>query len=138
MFPAIAQAPTIPPLQELDSNTQLLIENNSFKGNTPLIWGLELAIWEATAKYGLDYDLLYNLAKCESNLIHEGQFGDKKLAYGIYQWHQGSWNQYNKKFGLNLDRYKLEDQIEMTVLVIKDGGQQNWKNCWNKIQGRPN
>ena len=137
MIPQQVQAPNLP-FQGLKVSNIILIQRNSLQANSGLLWGIKKQLWEATAKYGLDYDLLYNLAKCESNLIHEGQFGDKKLAYGIYQWHQGSWNQYNKKFGLNLDRYKLEDQIEMTVLVIKDGGQQNWKNCWNKIQGRPN
>ena len=87
-----------------------------------------------TDKYGLEYNLLYNLAVCESGLIHENRWGDKGLSYGLFQWQKKSWDLYNKKFGLNLDRYKLEDQVEMTALVIKNGDQHNWKNCWRKFK----
>ena len=85
-------------------------------------------------KYGLEYDLLYNLAICESGLIHENRWGDRRLSYGLFQWQEKSWDLYNKKFGLNLDRYKLEDQTEMTAKVLAEGGEHNWRNCWRKFK----
>ena len=133
--PAWVFAPKIPPFQEEGNNTQLLIENNSFKGKTALIWGIERELWEVADKYSLEPNYLMKLAICESSLIHENRWGDNGLSYGLFQWQKKSWDLYNKKFGLNLDRYKLEDQIEMTALVINNGGQHNWKSCFNKING---
>ena len=135
LFPAIVQSPSNLPLQELEG-TLILIQGNSLvtSHSGALQNDLERQLWEVADKYGLEYDLLYNLAVCESNLIHENRWGDRKLSYGLFQWQEKSWDLYNKKFGLNLDRYKLEDQVEMTALVIKNGDQHNWKNCWRKFK----
>ena len=130
-LPLSVQSPSILPLQELDSNTQLLIENNSFKGKVAIIWGVESLIWEVADKYQIEYDLLYNLAICESGLKHE-KYGDNGRAYGLFQWWQSSWDMYNKKFGTTLDRKNIDDQAEMTAKVLNIGGYKNWTNCFKK------
>lgn len=130
----IVKSLTSLPFQELGINTQLLIENNSFKGQTGLFWGVQEVIWEMADKYEISYDLLYFLAKCESGLIHENRWGDQGLSYGLYQWQKASWNLYNKKFNLDLDIKNSKDQTELTALVIKNGGEHNWKNCFRKIR----
>ena len=138
LFPAIVQSPSNLPLQELEG-TLILIQGNSLvtSHSGALQNDLERQLWEVADKYGLEYDLLYNLAVCESSLIHENRWGDKGLSYGLFQWQEKSWDLYNKKYGLNLDRYKLEDQTEMTAKVLAEGGEHNWRRCWRKIQGRP-
>ena len=134
--PQKVQAPNLP-LQELEILDIILIQENSLQANSGLLWGIKKQLWEVTDKYGLEYNLLYNLAVCESGLIHENRWGDKGLSYGLFQWQKKSWDLYNKKFGLNLDRYKLEDQTEITAKVLAEGGEHNWRRCWRKIQGRP-
>ena len=83
--------PTNPLFREVGINTQLLVENNSFKGNGAIIWGSEMLIAEVADKYQVDEDLLYNLAKCESGLIHENKWGDNGRSFGLYQWQKASW-----------------------------------------------
>ena len=130
LFPAIAQSPTIPLLQE---GRLLLIEGNSLvSGQSGALQNdLERLIWEAADKYQIDYDLLYNLAICESGLKHE-KYGDNGRAYGLFQWWQSSWDMYNKKFGTTLDRKNIDDQAEMTAKVLNIGGYKNWTNCFKK------
>ena len=131
MLPIGISAPTSYLPQEGDI---ILIQGNSLatrqmvlKSDEQNVWS---AIWAASNKYGVEFDILYNLAKCESSLKHE-TFGDSGRAFGIYQWWESSWNMYNKKFGTNLDRYNLEDQSEMTARVLSEGGYKNWAKCFS-------
>lgn len=113
----------------------IFIEKNSLRGDLSVIWGVERLLWETADKYGLDYDLLYNLAWCESKLQHEDTWG-KAGEYGIFQWKLRSWRDYNKQYGWELNILNLEDQIELTARVLADGDSHNWENCWNIIKGR--
>jgi hypothetical protein len=89
------------------------------------------AIWAASNKYGTDFDTMWDLAKCESSLNPVAK-GDAGLAYGIFQWHKPSWDMYNKRFGIQLDRNNAKDQAEMTAKVLLlSGGYRNWTNCFN-------
>jgi len=116
----------------IDNSTS--VNSCFYEANRAIIWGSEMmvwaAIWEAANKYNVDFDVLFQLAKCESSL-NPVVYGDSGFAYGLFQWHKSSWDLYNKKFGTNLDRYNLEDQCEMTARVLlTDGGYRNWKNCF--------
>ena len=118
----------------------IFIQESSLGGISGPLVGVPAEIWKVANKHGVDYNLMYDLALCESTLRHEDCWGDYStstnsyLAYGIYQWHQDSWDDHNMWLELNLDRTKLIDQIEMTALVLKNGGQHNWLNCWRKIK----
>ena len=132
LFPATAQAPSNLPFQELEGSL-ILIQGNSLVRSYPgaLQNDLERLIWEVADKYQIEYDLLYNLAICESGLKHE-KYGDNGRAYGLFQWWQSSWDMYNKKFGTTLDRKNIDDQTEMTAKVLNIGGYKNWTNCFKK------
>ena len=113
----------------------MLVQGNTVATSHSGLFGNELevwsAIWVASNKYGTDFDTMWDLAKCESSLNPVAR-GDSGLAYGIFQWHQASWNMYNKKFGLQLDRNSTKDQCEMTARVLfLSGGYRNWTNCFN-------
>ena len=132
-LPSEVKAPKNLPFQELEGRLILIQGNSLVSGQSGALQNdLERLIWEAADKNGLEYDLLYNLAMCESGLKHENRYGDHNLAYGLYQWHQSSWNLYNKKFGTNLDRKNIYDQAMMTARVLSIGGQKNWTNCFRK------
>ena len=135
-LPASAQSPTI---YYPDGSELILIQENTLRAISGPLVGVEVEIWQIAQEHGVDYDLMYDLAFCESSLVHEDQWGDYSsstdsyLAYGLYQWHQDSWDDYNVWLEVDLDRDDMIDQIEMTALVIKSEGQHNWKNCWRKI-----
>ncbi len=107
------------------------MQKNTLRANSVLLNSTETIIWEASEKYNVDYDILYYLAICESGL-KQNRYGDSGLAYGIYQWHQSSWTLYNKKFGTDLDRNGIEDQITMTAKVLAEKGYKNWANCFKQ------
>lgn len=126
--------PAEPPKNEYREFDGLLIQNGLFLvGQGSIIYGLEKQFWEAEEKYELPHGLLYDLAECESRLKHDGVWGDSGKSYGLFQWQLNSWWLYNKKFGLELNILKAEDQIEMTAKVLAEKGEHNWKNCWAKI-----
>jgi len=132
-LPSEVKAPSNLPFQELEGRLILIQGNSLVSGQFGALQNdLESLIWEAADKYGIDYDIMYFLAKCESGLKHDNRYGDHNLAYGLYQWHQSSWNLYNKKFGTNLDRKNIYDQAMMTARVLSIGGQKNWTNCFRK------
>lgn len=126
-----AQAPTIPLLQEEGSNTQLLIQNNSFKGKSATIWGLDLMVWEATEKYGIDYYLLRDCLNEECNFSkkHETCLGDRGLAFGRCQFHKPTW----KANCVGDYRTATErDQIFCMAKMWSEGKQNEW-SCYKKI-----
>ena len=88
-----------------------------------------LAIQSASNKYSIPYSVLYDLCECESGL-KQNAIGDSGKAVGIYQWWLTSWNYYNGVYQTDLDRNNIYDQVEMTARVLKDGGHNNWYNCF--------
>lgn len=115
----------------------MLLQGNSLATSHPALFGNEKevwsAVWEANHKYPeISFDLLYRLGQCESGLRHN-KFGDNGKAFGLYQWHQSSWDMYNKKFGTDLDRKNIYDQAIMTSRVLlESNGWKNWQNCFKK------
>ena len=127
LFPAIAQSPTIPPLQE---GRLLLIEGNSLvSGQSGALQNdLESLIWEAAEKYGLDYDFFKAVINCECNLKkdHEKCLGDKGLAFGRAQFHKSTFEAYC------VGDYKSErDQVFCAAEMISGGKGFNW-SCFKK------
>ena len=109
-----------------------LILGNTFGVLVSPLPEIETFIWESSRKWGIDYSVLYDLAVCESQLRTDA-WGDHGLAYGLYQWHFISWVMYNKMYNTELNILLPQDQIELTARVLKDGGENNWMNCWSKI-----
>jgi|SRR3990167_1110816 len=84
---------------------------------------------------GVNGDLMVKIGSCESwdykeDVINNIQLGDNGASMGVFQWQARSWQYYNKKFGLNLDRTKWRDQARLTTLVARDyGTARDWVNC---------
>ena len=92
-------------------------------GSEAIVWG---AIWEASNKYNVSFDLLYNLAKCESGLSTTVP-GDHNLAYGLFQFHLNT-------FQKNCDgEYRSpRDQAMCCAKMISQGLEDNW-TCYHKV-----
>lgn len=75
---------------------------------------------------------------CESS-ENTKAVGDSGKAYGLYQYHQPTWNafasKYRKQFGGDLlQRDNPKDQVELTAWAFKQGYQNHW-TCWGKTRG---
>lgn len=83
------------------------------------IWGIHPGRFLATAK-------------CESGLRHEGVYGDNGKAYGIMQFHRGTFDWFAKMYGKQMDYYSREDQIELAAWAFANGYASHW-TCFNRL-----
>lgn len=80
-------------------------------------------------KFSLEYNIpkawLINLAKCESTM---GKYliGDGGYAYGVYQYHEPTWKDFERWSGMDLDKYSMYDQTKMTAWALSTGRGYNW------------
>lgn len=79
-------------------------------------------------KYNFPYfSLMKWLALKESSLGQDTRCGDDGFSCGLYQYKKSTWEYFQKEF----DRYDLNrgdqmDQIEMTVIALKNGKWKHW------------
>ena len=84
----------------------------------------------ASEKYGVSEQDLLDIAKCESNMKHEGVYGDGTLAYGIFQFHRGTFNMFKVEAGKpDMEYENMGDQIELTAWALKKGYGYHW-SCY--------
>lgn len=131
-FPARATAPQAPILPK-EGSLSFVQGNSLYWANGAITDPILLHLWDSSWQYGNYYEVK-RIAICESNLNPKA-IGDLGLAFNIFQWHQESWDLYNKLFETNLDIYSWQDQIEMTLKVIKEKGYKDWVNCAYKTLG---
>lgn len=78
-------------------------------------------------KYHVSKTKLTSVAKCESGLRHDGVYGDKGLAYGIFQFHEGTFNAFKKEMGLPQLSYTSKvDQIRVAAWAFSMGKAKHW------------
>ena len=85
-------------------------------------------------KYGTDYKLIDKIIFCESSWDEDAK-NKNSSASGLAQFLNGTWNYFNDKRGLSLDKNNPYHQIEMMTWIISQGGISHWdesKNCWSK------
>lgn len=83
--------------------------------------------------YGLDPMLALDVLKCESGLHHAGIYGDGGKAYGIAQFHKGTFNWFKDLAGRpDLSYTSGTDQVELFVWSLMSGKGRSW-TCWRKV-----
>ncbi len=83
--------------------------------------------------YKVDPVVALKTILCESDLKHEGIYGDNKKAYGIAQFHKPTFDMFKKEAGAEyLNYFKENDQIELFSWAIANGKQKHW-TCYTKI-----
>ena len=97
----------------------------------PIIWGTQAdvwsAIWEASNKYGISFDVLYSLAICESSL-NPNATGDHSLAFGLFQFHKPTFDLYCEG-----SRYNMKDQSNCAAKMLSEGKEGHW-TCYKRAQ----
>lgn len=82
-------------------------------------------------KYGLNEQMMLDVAKCESGLNQLAR-GDSGVAVGIYQFHRGTWDMFSKELGEKLDIDSVHDQAKLASWSFAHGKERHW-SCWKQI-----
>lgn len=74
-----------------------------------------------------DIPLAIRTLRCESNMRHEGIYGDGGRAYGIAQFHKPTFNSFKKTANLPELEYKdREDQIQLMGWAFRNNLKHHW------------
>lgn len=86
--------------------------------------------------YGVKEKSMIATLRCESELKHDGVYGDSGKAYGIAQFHETTFNEFKERAGmLKLDYRSKEDQIQLMAWAFANDSAYHW-SCWRKYKAR--
>lgn len=78
-------------------------------------------------------DLIERLILCESR-GNEKAIGDNGKAFGILQFHQGTFDKFGSLYNLCHDNiWNPNQQREIAKKMLENGGWKHWTNCYLKI-----
>ena len=127
-------APKVAP--ESQDNTPLLPKNTAryaIEAPKTSFLSIDEYAQKAAIDSGLDPKKFQNLITCESHW-KEDAAGDNNRSFGILQFQKETFARFSKKYDLDLlDISDSYDQIDLAVLMIRDGYEASWKNCARKI-----
>ncbi len=91
----------------------------------------------AATEAGISPIMFKHLIGCES-VWHEDAAGDHGTSLGILQFKHPTFEMFNEKYGFKgRDIMNPYHQIDLAVLMIRDGYLGHWKNCGHKIGWLP-
>ena len=89
----------------------------------------DYTLTESINKFSLEYNIprewLINLASCEST-YGKRLIGDGGNAYGQFQYWEDTWKEFERRSGMNLDKYSSYDQVKMTAWALKNNLGHRW------------
>ena len=85
--------------------------------------------------YNIDQVTFIKLLNCESSLNPKAKGDyrieeDRFMANGIAQFWKETFDGFSKKYNLSLDYESPHDQIVLAGMMVRDGFENHWKNCW--------
>ena len=81
--------------------------------------------------YGTDEKLALDIAFCESS-FRANVYGDSGKAFGTFQFHKSTFEQFAKTLGEKLDYYNNEDNIKLGVWALAHNKEDHWA-CYEKV-----
>ncbi|PIR45280.1 MAG: hypothetical protein COV10_00125 [Candidatus Vogelbacteria bacterium CG10_big_fil_rev_8_21_14_0_10_51_16] len=75
--------------------------------------------------------LALDIAMCESSL-RANVYGDNGRAFGTFQFHRPTFDEFAKKFGEELDYYDNEDSIKLAIWALANDKEHHW-TCYRKV-----
>ncbi|MCX6309999.1 MAG: hypothetical protein NTY32_14675, partial [Bacteroidia bacterium] len=91
---SIANAQTIKASEGNTKSTIFPVKHDNYLPPTPSTEQIKQRIADVSQEYGLDYDQLYSVIKCESEF--KITYGDSGKAFGVAQFHKPTFDQYCK------------------------------------------
>jgi len=121
-----AEAPTIVPLQ---------LETKEYRTVQDFKDAIDAICEEHNFPY---FSLMKWLALKESSLGQDTRCGDEGQSCGLYQYKQSTWELFQKEFQrYDLHRDNIDDQIEMTIIALKNGKWKHWSPLKYKYKTNP-
>lgn len=88
---------------------------------------------KAAVDAGIDPNKFLRLISCES-AWKEGAVGDNNRSFGILQFQKRTFDRFSIKYGReDLRISDSYDQIDLAVLMIRDGYQDSWLSCGRRV-----
>ena len=108
---------------------KIIVGNSAFLANCPPVYIKPQVLGSLAGLSASQEMLLDKLWLCESSRRHEGIWGDDSRAFGGFQFHQPTFNQYCEG-----SRENFYDQLECAErMVFQLGiGHTHWKNCFRR------
>ena len=85
-----------------------------------------------SAQYAVSYDEMTRVMMCESTGKADA-VGDNGLAFGLFQFHENTFNLFSKELGEKLDWKNSEHQIKLASWSFANGKQRHW-TCYKKTK----
>lgn len=92
---------------------------------------IALYIKNEATKAGLNPTSTLEVATCESGL-NTTIYGDKGLAYGVFQFHRQTFDVFAKEKGEKLDYFNPKDNIDLAIWGLSHGKQSHWTCAYGK------
>lgn len=130
--PALAVAPDFQKEAWQPLEIQTLLERPYADENFKLSEAQEIKfkLYLETQRQGLsywDYRRLAKVAFCESSFRHEGVYGDKGRAYGVFQFWKSTFDYFaSKAQAEEMNYYSMDDQIQLAVYAYKTKQMSHW------------
>jgi len=92
---------------------------------------------QVLASMSNDIDIILlaeKIIQCESGWDYTAQ-NPNSTAYGAGQVIDGTFQWFQEKYKIKLDRHNPKDQMYIVVKLLEDGGYNHWaesSNCWDK------
>jgi len=84
-----------------------------------------------SAQYAVSAEEMTRVMMCESSGKADA-IGDNGLAFGLFQFHENTFNLFSKELGEKLDWKNPEHQIKLASWSFANGKQRHW-TCWKII-----
>lgn len=89
-----------------------------------------------TKEYSVDPIVFKKVMWCESQYQpNPPGSNDGGAAFGIFQFHRGTFNDYAPRVSEGLDYYSYKDQIRVAAYMFSIGEADQW-TCWHSVTGR--
>lgn len=95
------------------------------------ILAIEGLIRRYSTQYSVSYEEMRRVMLCESSGKIDA-VGDNGLAFGLYQFHENTFNMFAKDLGEKLEWKNPEHQIKLANWSFAHGKQTHW-SCWKNI-----
>lgn len=84
--------------------------------------------------YNVNDKVMLAMMNCESS-GNQSAIGDGGRAYGIYQYHNGTWERLEDKIGKDMDITSEHDQVQMTAYALSQGMGSQWTSYRSIMNG---
>lgn len=109
------------------------VEQTALEASKTAFLSMDEYAKKAARDAGIDPDKFLRLISCES-VWKEDAVGDNNRSFGILQFQKRTFDRFSKKYGREGWRiFDSYDQIDLAVLMIRDGYEDSWLHCSRKV-----